>query len=52
MYIGSINWFLFFSCLIVVLIFKESAKMEAAYGLSINITMMIDTFLLVLLSSQ
>jgi KUP system potassium uptake protein len=47
MYIGSINWFLFFSCLIVVLVFKESAKMEAAYGLSINITMLIDTFLLV-----
>ena len=47
MYIGSINWFLFFSTLIVVLIFRESAKMEAAYGLSINITMIIDTFLLV-----
>ncbi len=47
MYIGSINWFLFFSCLIVVFIFRESAKMEAAYGLSINITMMIDSFLLV-----
>jgi KUP system potassium uptake protein len=47
MYIGSINWFLFFSCLIVVLIFRESSKMEAAYGLSINITMIIDTFLLV-----
>ncbi len=49
MYIASINWFLFFSCLIVVFIFRESAKMEAAYGLSINITMMIDTFLLVIL---
>ncbi len=47
MYIGSINWFLFFSCIIVVLVFRESARMEAAYGLSINITMIIDTFLLV-----
>jgi KUP system potassium uptake protein len=47
MYIASINWFLCALCLIVVLTFKESANMEAAYGLSINITMMIDTLLLV-----
>jgi KUP system potassium uptake protein len=47
MYIGSINVFLWLSCIAVVLIFKESSNMEAAYGLSINITMMIDTFLLV-----
>lgn len=47
MYIASINWFLCILCLIVVLTFKESANMEAAYGLSINITMMIDTLLLV-----
>lgn len=47
MYIASINWFLWISCVAVVLIFKESANMEAAYGLSINITMMIDTFLMV-----
>lgn len=46
MYIASINWFLYISCMIVVLTFRESARMEAAYGLSINITMMIDTFLL------
>ncbi|HJZ41365.1 MAG TPA: KUP/HAK/KT family potassium transporter [Bacteroidales bacterium] len=46
MYIASINWFLCALCLIVVLTFKESANMEAAYGLSINITMMIDTLLL------
>ena len=47
MYIASINWFLCILCLIVVLTFKESANMEAAYGLSINITMMIDTLLMV-----
>jgi len=47
MYIASINWFLYACCMIVVFTFKESANMEAAYGLSINITMMIDTLLLV-----
>lgn len=47
MYISSINWFLWVSCLLVVLIFRESANIEAAYGLSINITMLIDTLLMV-----
>jgi KUP system potassium uptake protein len=47
MYISSINWFLWISCMAVVLIFKESDKMEGAYGLSITITMMITTFLMV-----
>jgi len=47
MYIGSINWFLFIMCMIVVLTFRDSSNMEAAYGLSINITMIIDTFLLI-----
>jgi KUP system potassium uptake protein len=47
MYIASINWFLWISCMAVVLIFKESDKMEAAYGLSITITMLITTFLMV-----
>lgn len=47
MYIASINWFLWICCMAVVLTLRESANMEAAYGLSINITMMIDTFLLV-----
>lgn len=46
MYIGSINWFLWICCMAVVLTFRESANMEAAYGLSINITMMIDTLFL------
>ena len=34
-------------CVMVVLIFKESDNMEAAYGLSITITMMITTFLMI-----
>jgi KUP system potassium uptake protein len=46
MYIASINWFLWISCMLVVIMFKESDNMEAAYGLSITITMMITTFLM------
>ncbi len=47
MYISSINWLLWASCMLVVVLFKESDNMEAAYGLSITITMMITTFLMV-----
>jgi KUP system potassium uptake protein len=47
MYIASINIFLWLACIGVVLIFQNSDNMEAAYGLSINITMLIDTFLLI-----
>jgi KUP system potassium uptake protein len=47
MYISSINWFLWISCVFVVLLFRESNNMEAAYGLSITITMLITTFLMV-----
>lgn len=45
-YISAINWFLYIGCVLVILIFKESAKMEAAYGLSITITMLMTTTLL------
>ncbi|MGA9211432.1 KUP/HAK/KT family potassium transporter [Kaistella sp.] len=46
MYIPKINWGLLVLCLIVVLHFKESGRMEAAYGLSITITMLMTTILL------
>ncbi len=45
-YIPGINWFLFFGCIAVVLIFKQSSNMEAAYGLAITIDMMMTTLLL------
>lgn len=47
MYIPRINWGLLIFCIIVVLHFKESGKMEAAYGLSITVTMLMTTVLLV-----
>ncbi|MCS3871185.1 KUP system potassium uptake protein [Chryseobacterium ginsenosidimutans] len=46
MYIPRINWGLLILCIIVVLHFKESGKMEAAYGLSITVTMLMTTILL------
>jgi KUP system potassium uptake protein len=45
-YINSINWFLWAACCFVVIFFGASSKMEAAYGLSITITMIMTTFLL------
>ncbi len=45
-YIPFINWFLWIACTFVVIYFGESAKMEAAYGLSITITMIMTTLLL------
>ncbi|MBN1414709.1 MAG: KUP/HAK/KT family potassium transporter [Bacteroidales bacterium] len=45
-YISSVNWFLWIACCFVVILFKESSRMGAAYGLSITITMIITTFLL------
>ena len=46
MYIPSLNWLLMFGCIGVVLLFRESSNMEAAYGLSITITMLMTTMLL------
>ena len=45
-YVPSINWLLLFGCIMIVFLFKESSKMEAAYGLAISITMLMTTVLL------
>jgi KUP system potassium uptake protein len=46
MYIPFMNWFLFCGCVVVQLIFQESARMDAAYGLAIMINMLMTTALL------
>jgi KUP system potassium uptake protein len=46
LYVPSINIFLWVGCLGIVFLFRESANMEAAYGLSITITMLMTTLLL------
>ena len=46
MYIPRINWGLMVLCFIVVMYFQRSESMEAAYGLTITITMIMTTILL------
>jgi len=46
LYIPSINWILYVGCVGVVLYFRESSGMEAAYGLAIVLTMLMTTLLL------
>lgn len=46
LYIPAVNWSLFAACCGVVLYFKESANMEAAFGLSVTLTMLMTTVLL------
>jgi KUP system potassium uptake protein len=45
-YIPFVNWFLWIACCFVVIFFGASSNMEAAYGLSITITMIMTTMLL------
>lgn len=46
LYIPFINWFLMLGCIGMVLYFKESTKMEAAFGLSVTLTMIMSTVLI------
>jgi KUP system potassium uptake protein len=45
LFIPSMNLLMFIGCTVVVLYFRESSKMEAAYGLAIIITMIATTIL-------
>ena len=45
-YIPSINVILWIGCIAVMLYFRESSKMEAAYGFSITIAMLMTTILM------
>jgi KUP system potassium uptake protein len=47
MYIPSVNWFLFLATAFVVLYFKKSMNMEAAYGLAITLTMIMTSLLMI-----
>lgn len=46
LYIPAVNWALLAGCLMTVFIFRDSAHMEAAYGLAITVTMLMTTLLL------
>lgn len=45
-YIPSVNTILWIGCVLMILYFKNSAHMEAAYGFSITVAMIMTTFLL------
>jgi KUP system potassium uptake protein len=45
LYIPRVNWALMVGCIIVVLYFRDSTYMEAAYGLAITLTMLMTTTL-------
>jgi KUP system potassium uptake protein len=47
LYIPSINWMLFIGCSAIVMYFQNSSKMEAAYGMTIIIGMLMSSTLLV-----
>lgn len=46
LYIPTVNWVLCVGCILIVLFFKESSGMEAAYGLAIILAMLSTTVLL------
>ncbi|MGK6351870.1 KUP/HAK/KT family potassium transporter [Parapedobacter sp. DT-150] len=43
LYVPSANWMVWIGCVIIVLVFRNSANMEAAYGLAINISFLVTT---------
>ncbi len=45
-YMPSINWLMMAGCIGMVLYFRESSNMEAAFGLSVTLTMLMTTVLL------
>lgn len=46
-YIGAVNWGLLAAVLFMILLFKESSNLAAAYGLAVTITMTISAMLMI-----
>jgi KUP system potassium uptake protein len=44
-YIGGINWLLMIGCIVLVLAFRTSSNLAAAYGVAVTTTMVITTIL-------
>lgn len=45
-YLPAVNWLMMLGCIGMVLYFRESSNMEAAFGLSVTLTMLMTTVLL------
>ncbi|MFD2569085.1 KUP/HAK/KT family potassium transporter [Spirosoma soli] len=46
LYVPFINWGLMVGCILIVLHFRESKNMEAAFGLAVTLTMLMSTILM------
>ncbi len=46
LYIPAVNWSLLAGCLLTLALFRDSSHIEAAYGISITVTMLMTTLLL------
>ena len=46
-YLPSVNWMLMLACLTLVLVFKESTRLAAAYGIAVTATMTITSIMYV-----
>lgn len=46
LYVPSINLILYIGCILIVAVFQHSSRMEAAYGLAINLTFITTTILM------
>jgi KUP system potassium uptake protein len=51
-YVSSINWILMVACILLVLLFRSSGNLAAAYGVGVASTMMITTILLCVVMRQ
>jgi KUP system potassium uptake protein len=44
-YVGQINWLILFGVVLLVLVFKTSSNLASAYGIAVNMAMIVDTIL-------
>jgi KUP system potassium uptake protein len=44
-YVGQINWLILFGVILLVLVFKTSSNLAAAYGIAVNTSMIVDSIL-------
>ena len=51
-YIPSLNWFLMFACIGLVLGFKTSSSLAAAYGVAVTTTMVVTTILMFVVARE
>jgi KUP system potassium uptake protein len=51
-YVPQVNWFLAISCILIVISFKSSAALAAAYGIAVALTMVITGVLLPVVARQ